>query len=656
MKKKLGIDKKIMIATMALTNVVVVLLSVVAILISQKYIGSANEQKVLNALESNATVLDDWIENHKTSIKTAGNALIYEKKNRVATKGILNNVVQNSNDAIFETYLANPKVNVIFASDTPIPEGFVSSERSWYKDAVAANGEPICTSPYIDAVTGELVITIACAIYDKGELYGVIGADAFITQLIEQCESINIYNNSYPFLMDGEGNILVHKNEKFSPVVANGEAIFTNFNDIDCYKKSDIELDKISIFNDYDNNKVACATVKLDGAGWTLGYIIDYGVYSEMLTAMIESLAILLVVALLISMVVSLYTIKRCLKPINELQDVAKEMAKGNLNYSVDYNGNDSVGVLCENLMTTNETLRSYINDISTNLQNIASGDFDVHFNARYVGDFAPIKKSIQDIGNALSSTMAGIREASKDVTNKAEIFSMNSSSLATDANTQTGILSDMSKIVEQFTKNTKENGDNANQVKTLSRDTREHVENSNDSMKQLLVSMEEITNMSSQIGRIIKTIDDIAFQTNILALNAAVEAARAGAAGKGFVVVADEVRNLAGKSADAAKNTTDLIQNTTKAVEKGLGIANITAKSLEDVTEQTKKVNELIENISNTCDSQITDINSINKKLESALDVVNKNAATAEETAASSEELNAESQVLKHIIQEFGR
>ncbi|MBP1561380.1 MAG: hypothetical protein J6C96_09090 [Oscillospiraceae bacterium] len=172
--------------------------------------------------------------------------------------------------------------------------------------------------------------------------------------------------------------------------------------------------------------------------------------------------------------------------------------------------------------------------------------------------------------------------------------------------------------------------------------------------MKELLASMNEITEMSVKIENIVKTIDDIAFQTNILALNAAVEAARAGAAGKGFAVVADEVRNLASKSAEAAKGTTLLIQNTTEAITRGLQTANLTAASLEDVTVKTKDVDRLVSEIFEACRLQNSEIEEINEKLDNIAEIARRNAATAEESAAASEELSGQARMLDELLQKF--
>ena len=211
-----------------------------------------------------------------------------------------------------------------------------------------------------------------------------------------------------------------------------------------------------------------------------------------------------------------------------------------------------------------------------------------------------------------------------------------------------------MSEIADKFMLQINNNSSNAGKARVFSNQTSECVANSNSSMKELLESMQEITEMSIEIEKIVKTIDDIAFQTNILALNAAVEAARAGEAGKGFAVVADEVRNLASKSAEAAKITTTLIQNTSSAVAKGSRIANETAESLDAVTDKSEGVNHLVADISEACDMQSSEIVQVKEKLDKIANIAQKNAATAEESAAASEELSGQARMLEQLIQNF--
>ena len=457
-------------------------------------------------------------------------------------------------------------------------------------------------------------------------------------------------------LLDGEGHILVHRNEEFTPKAENDGTVFTSVADVECYSSNEQPIDNVVIMKDYDGVERAVATVILPTLNWSLGYAMDNTTYkaSSDSLALYQNLANL--VGVIVMLGVAVMVIKRCLSPIRELQTAARSMAEGDLSYVPHYRGNDLLGELCENLAITNRELKNYVDDISYNLSNMASGNFNVNFNAEYVGDFTSIKKSIEDISSSSGSIISGINTASTQVTLGADSVSETASSLAMGAGEQSQTVEEMTEIADKFMVQINDNSDNAGKARQFSNETGDCVASSNVSMRELLTSMQEITEMSVEIEKIVKTIDDIAFQTNILALNAAVEAARAGEAGKGFAVVADEVRNLASKSAEAAKNTTTLIQNTAAAVAKGSRIAHETAESLEAVTDKSEGVNRLVAGISEACEMQSSEISQIKEKLEAIAGVARKNAATAQESAASSEELSGQARMLEQLLQNFSK
>ncbi len=416
----------------------------------------------------------------------------------------------------------------------------------------------------------------------------------------------------------------VYANDFNNWMNAKGEAVYTHMGSVEQYTGKYVQPGTLVTLRDYDNNKVVLCTAELT-YGWQLGNSIDYSEYSKS----VNTLALVNIVTLfpnvLIILVLGSVLLKRCLKPVKSIHKAIISMKKGD--HAPDYFGNDVLGLLCEALANTNAALKGYVIDIAENLRNMAEGNFDVKFTADYVGDFSSIKASTENIA---------------------------ASSLAMGSSEQSQTVNELNVIVERFMPLVSDSVENAEKARDYSDQTGECIENSNISMKELLDSMGKITEMSAEIEKIVKTIDDIAFQTNILALNAAVEAARAGAAGKGFAVVADEVGNLASKSAEAAKGTTVLIQNTTEAVAKGSEIANATAESLEAVTARSKEVNELVGNISNACDEQKMQIFAINDKLNAISDIARKNAATAEESAASSEELSSQARTPDELMEHF--
>ena len=651
-KKTIGFDKRILFYICAVMVILQVLVMGVGYGISDKIVGDEQREKIVAEMQIYANGLDSWIKDKENGLYLVGQAVADYGLDRNETMKALNDR-KSLDSSIMENYVCFPNDDVIFASGIDVPEGLIVTERDWYKAAVAADGKMICTDPYIDANTGSLVVTVAKIIKKGSELFCVVGADVTIDELVAKCSEFKIYDNSYTFLVSTAGDFIVHENAGFLPTAADGEAKFVNVADVPQYSGKNITADSVVKIKDYNNKTVMVCTSPLSN-GWQLGYSIDYREYSRSLRMLRTVYIAIFVPAILAVIFVGSFILKKCLKPVKSIHKAIISMESGDLSYAPDYFGDDILGTLCEALAKTNTALKGYVNDISVNLENMANGNFNVRFSADYVGDFSSIKGSIEGIASSMQSVIEGVSTASSQVTIGADSVSETATSLAMGASEQSQTVDELNEIIEHFMTLVSQSVDNADKAKEDSNQTGECIENSNASMKELLDSMEQITEMSTQIEKIVKTIDDIAFQTNILALNAAVEAARAGAAGKGFAVVADEVRNLASKSAEAAKGTTALIQNTTEAVAKGSAIANATAESLDAVTTKSRDVNDLVESISKACDEQRAQISVITDKLGAISDIARKNAATAEESAASSEELSGQARTLDDLMAQF--
>ncbi len=341
-------------------------------------------------------------------------------------------------------------------------------------------------------------------------------------------------------------------------------------------------------------------------------------------------------------------------RPINEMATAARSLAEGNLDVKITYVSKDEIGSLANSLKAASSTLKQYVNDISHHLNLMAKGDMTEKITQNYRGDFAPIKESLLKISRDLSKTISIIDASAEQVSSGAEQVSSGAQALAQGATEQASSVEELSASIVEIAGRVNKNAANAANADQFSQQSSAELVHGNEQMQSMVSAMAEISDSSSQIANIIKTIEDIAFQTNILSLNAAVEAARAGDAGKGFAVVADEVRNLANKSAEAAKNTTALIQREISAVEKGQKTADATAKSLSSVMDTAKKTTDLIGKISSASAAQATSINQITAGVDQISAVVQTNSATSEESAATSEELSSQAQMLKNTLAVF--
>ena len=348
-------------------------------------------------------------------------------------------------------------------------------------------------------------------------------------------------------------------------------------------------------------------------------------------------------------------TVDAILAPISETLLVLQDVAAGNLQHMVtgDYKGGHAQTK--DALNNTITHLRNVIADISRVLTAIADGDLTVNADeAKYLGDFTAIKDATNSITYKLRDVMKGLNDSSEQVANGSRQLSEAAQTLANGSTQQASAIQQLTATVSDIANQTSHNAENAREASRLATGVKSSAERGDGQMKEMLVSMDEINESSANISKIIKVIDDIAFQTNILALNAAVEAARAGVHGKGFAVVADEVRSLAAKSAAAASETTALIEGSISKVEAGTKIANETAEALAEIVEGIGKTADLVDSIASASGEQAVGINEVNKGIEQVSQVVQSNSATAEESAASSEELYGQADMLKKMVAAF--
>lgn len=349
------------------------------------------------------------------------------------------------------------------------------------------------------------------------------------------------------------------------------------------------------------------------------------------------------------------YIITRSItRPLKEIELAAKELSQGNLKVEIEYSSKNELGSLAESMRDTIKTLADYLHEIEQSLIMLGKGKLNYRTKMKFRGDFVTIAESLDRISKMLSESMLKINNSAEQVSGGAQQISNGAQMLSQGASEQSGSIEELAANINEISDNVKNNADDTVAASHLAdRVERDILENS-DQMDEVTRSIEEIKQNSLNITSIVKEIEDIAFQTNLLSLNAAVEAARAGDAGRGFSVVASEIRKLAAKATEASKLTAELIQKSTQSVEEGSLLIDSTEESMKHIVEGAREVAAKIESISQANVQQANFIIQIRQSIEQISDIVQGNSATSEESAAASEELAAQAQILKELVNSF--
>ncbi|MBP1924285.1 methyl-accepting chemotaxis protein [Sedimentibacter acidaminivorans] len=587
---------------------------------------------------------------HDYLVSTQTGVSVTTNKNYEAVLEILRNTQKPFSDVVSSIYVVedNPS-SYITSSKTIVNEDVDVTKKVYYK--TIQDGLIHISEPYVALNTGNMTVALSAPVTVNNQIVGEVCIDIEIVDL-EKITGDNKFGETGFFtLLTGDNNIAYSKDK--DKILKNVTEVGFDERLLTAIKEKNTE----AIEYEVDGEKCIGIVNEIGDTGWKLIVSISDDEFS----AAVEKLSMgivrnFLIVGILLLILIFIM-ITKMTKPIKDIQEVADKLAKGDLDVEINVSSNDEIGKLAQSISSLTDRLKKYINYIDESsevLNHFANGDLRINLKYEYTGEFEKLKDALVNVSETQKHIISDLKESSDSINSSASQIATGATVTSQGATEQASAIEELSAEINEMYMAVNNTADRAKEAGDKSAKSSCEVTNGNEKMNELLIAMNEISNSSSQIGKIIKVIDDIAFQTNILALNAAVEAARAGSAGKGFAVVADEVRNLAGKSAEAAKQTTDLIENSIIAINKGTTLADEAGKSLMGIVSTTDEASSIIAEIARMAEEQTVSINQIKTGVEQVSSVVQENAASAETSAANSEELAAQVEHLNEMISKF--
>lgn len=627
---------------------VMALIVIIFIATTAIFVRNTNRNQLLSEVNSYAAQVSAGISGVSSYGEATADALAAQDfADDAAIETFLNKVADGAADyvtSIHVTYLDGSSV-----SGKGKPAKNLSTD--WLKKVI--NGDKtVVSSPYANGKKAGVTIATPAKV---NNLPAVLSIDITLDELEKITADSMVSDKEYFFVVCNEGKVVCHPESDFAVTGEDKGSVDDVADGIYKTLVTECETGEYETHFDHDGSLKLMCTYVIPDTNWVvIGVMPVFGIYLTVIILALVVIAIAVVSLLVLKSWLSNKLMKTFL-PLISISNKMDFLSAGDLSVDFDENiASAEIGVLVTALNATVESIRLYINDIKNVLKHLSEGNLDVDTEVTYQGDFNEIKDSLESIILNFNSVFTSLNGTALGVSYNAQHMQASSQELAAGVTEQSEYIKEMFNSIEELSGLIKSTAKNSVSASEIAEKTAELLDTQNKEMENLLTSMDEIKETSTKIEEIINTINEIADQTDLLALNASIEASRAGEAGKSFAVIAGEVGSLARDSAAAVQTITELIMNSTNAVEKGVMIANETAAHLAEAVEYSNQSKEMIDEISDAASRQAHEVEAVNSHISRISGVTENNQAAAQENFAISDEASNQAQILKEMVDKF--
>ncbi len=650
-----SIKKKMFASVIFVILVAVITIGGVSSYLCYKATFDSLEKTMQEVAKKSSEVVSKEMDKYKTIAKEVGlisqlNSpdITLQEKNEIIKQRVNMHGLRNINTA--------NKDGIAVSTNTGMTE--VIKHTDYFNAAI--NGDVFISDAVFDGTTFEMYYIVSAPLWKNGiygsKVEGIVMLEIEAKVISDIAAAVVVGEEGFGSIIDSKGYIIGHPDYKKAlnreNTILKYEAEGSN-GELAMLEQS--MLDRSVNFGTYrnDGDKHLLSYAPIDGtSGWGMLVDVPQNEYMDRTYFSIVTTAVLALLSVILSAFVIFRVSAKIADPIIACANRLKLLSEGDLHTEVPKTrSKDETAALLNSLELTINEWNDVINDISDHISSITNGDFSREIHKEYIGDFEPMKKGITFIIDELNRIFITIGQSAEQVASGAQQVASGAQALTEGTTEQASSIEELAATINEMSQQIISNDKNAQEGKRIAENTADDVQDGTGHMNNMIDAMNDISSASVEISKIIKAIEDIAFQTNILALNAAVEAARAGSAGKGFAVVADEVRNLASKSAEAAQNTTNLIENSLRTIKAGSDIANVALKSFNSIVDKTGMTVSIVEEIAKASQQQALAASQITAGIDQISSVIQMNSATSEESAAASEELSGQAEFLSNLL-----